>query len=595
MTLLISIILLNCNPLLSQIDFYEKMIYADSLIEDSFISNVDELIDIYESLEKVYENKVLYYNMAISYSINGEFNKSMRYINKYIKIARGDLKRLHNDKFIKRALNRRGKSIKYNKILSSKLNKIINEDIRNRYYNNPKIPSVFGKISKKEYDRDINLLLESINLLHSGKNLYITDIEFSDKVDSIIDKYKPNNDSINIIEVYKSVIAITELVKCGHTSVTLNKKQRMEFNDNRLFFPYPIRFISGQLYCYMEQNEIPNIKISKINDTPIKEVLELSNRDMYGDGDSYGIGYYDYEYLFSTYLNLYYLSENDTCVEIEYINMKSGDLITTEVELLPYSTQRKNFAKVYKRDAGVINYKLRENYAILDINTFVYDTSFNIKYEYLFDKVIEDSIHNLIVDLRGNLGGYYSNVYNLLSYFTDSFSIKETSISNIDSIDNLIYHTDILERDLDYQFKTHFKYDGYDFKFRDKYINPYKVKSNKFNGRVFILIDGKSFSGSTVFANIMMNNYKDVTIIGEESGGGLKGLTAYYNTTLTLPNSKIEVLIPMVSILMDNEACYEGLGRGVGGIIPDIYVTYSYEDFISDIDKEIIEVINLIK
>jgi hypothetical protein len=50
----------------------------------------------------------------------------------------------------------------------------------------------------------------------------------------------------------------------------------------------------------------------------------------------------------------------------------------------------------------------------------------------------------------------------------------------------------------------------------------------------------------------------NVTIVGEESGGGFYGNSAMHLPTIVLPNSKLRVVLPMYRLVMDKTRPKEG-------------------------------------
>jgi hypothetical protein len=73
-----------------------------------------------------------------------------------------------------------------------------------------------------------------------------------------------------------------------------------------------------------------------------------------------------------------------------------------------------------------------------------------------------------------------------------------------------------------------------------------------------------------------------VKIIGEETGGGGYGNTAWIIPELTLPNTKLRVGIPKFRFVMRTDLVKEGRG-----VMPDIYVAPTADDIKKSIDVKI--------
>jgi C-terminal processing protease CtpA/Prc len=100
-----------------------------------------------------------------------------------------------------------------------------------------------------------------------------------------------------------------------------------------------------------------------------------------------------------------------------------------------------------------------------------------------------------------------------------------------------------------------------------------------FDGKVIILVNGGSFSTTCEFLAKMADTGR-ATIVAEESGGGFSGNTSGPSAMLTLPNSKLQIQIPLLgyySAISDQHISRRG-------IIPSVSVHYSIEDALNGKD-----------
>ena len=88
----------------------------------------------------------------------------------------------------------------------------------------------------------------------------------------------------------------------------------------------------------------------------------------------------------------------------------------------------------------------------------------------------------------------------------------------------------------------------------------------------------------------MMHYHNRAMFIGEECGAGYYGNTSGIMPTLTLPNTKLRVRIPMVRYVM----AVSGYPYPDRGIIPDYPFQRTIEDYLHDNDTELEFVLNLI-
>jgi hypothetical protein len=100
-----------------------------------------------------------------------------------------------------------------------------------------------------------------------------------------------------------------------------------------------------------------------------------------------------------------------------------------------------------------------------------------------------------------------------------------------------------------------------------------------YRGRVFILMNGRSFSATGEFMTAAYTNKRGI-FIGEESGAGITGNTSGIMIGLSLPNSGITVFIPMVGYYLAGNH-----GRHPErGLLPDYKVYPTVEDILSGRD-----------
>jgi C-terminal processing protease CtpA/Prc len=130
------------------------------------------------------------------------------------------------------------------------------------------------------------------------------------------------------------------------------------------------------------------------------------------------------------------------------------------------------------------------------------------------------------------------------------------------------------------QFVTHKEKDGrYHFGYFERhYFHP--KKRHHFNGDIYLVTGGNSFSATTLFVKSLQGQ-KNVKVIGEETGGGAYGNSAWMIPDVTLPNTKVRFRLPKFRLVMDKNLVKEGRG-----IIPDIQVAPTRETIRRGIDPK---------
>ena len=131
------------------------------------------------------------------------------------------------------------------------------------------------------------------------------------------------------------------------------------------------------------------------------------------------------------------------------------------------------------------------------------------------------------------------------------------------------------------QFITHKGRDGkYHFGYLERHVFKPKRK-NHFDGDVFILTGGNSFSATALFAK-KLQGQSNVSIIGEETGGGAYGNSAWMLPDVTLPKTGLRFSLPKFRLVMDKDLV--AAGRGV---MPDIEVLPSVESIRKGVDPKV--------
>lgn len=118
-------------------------------------------------------------------------------------------------------------------------------------------------------------------------------------------------------------------------------------------------------------------------------------------------------------------------------------------------------------------------------------------------------------------------------------------------------------------------------------LDEQQPDSNRYKGKLYVLINGASGSMAAVVASFLKGNGRGI-FIGEESGGTMEGNTSHQSARLVLPNSKIRIAIPLIKT---TNAVAFAKGRGVE---PDYYVTPKIDDILKGIDTELNFALSLI-
>ncbi|HET7898632.1 MAG TPA: S41 family peptidase, partial [Flavisolibacter sp.] len=191
------------------------------------------------------------------------------------------------------------------------------------------------------------------------------------------------------------------------------------------------------------------------------------------------------------------------------------------------------------------------NMAVMEVNTFTKGYHLRGFFKKSFKQLKKDNIPNLVVDMRGNGGGSVILSNLLTKYIADKpFVIADSLYAIRRGSDYGKYRSNRFLNWLFLRFLTKKKRDGaYHFTwYENKKFKP--KDKNHYNGTTYILIGGNTFSAATLFAKALRNQ-DNVVVVGEETGGGAYGNTAWLIPDVTLPNTKLRFRLPLFRLVID--------------------------------------------
>ena len=213
-------------------------------------------------------------------------------------------------------------------------------------------------------------------------------------------------------------------------------------------------------------------------------------------------------------------------------------------------------------------------------------------YEQSFQKIKDNKSKALVIDLRNNGGGRLSEIEELYKYlsekefiFTDDSQVtSKTSLFRMDYLKGPWYLLPfkLVASPVTYSILyliTEKKEDGNYYISNSK--KPEKLKDNNFKGKVYVLINGGSFSASSIISSNLKGS-KRATFIGEETGGAYNGTVAGFLPNEKIPNSKTQLHLGLISCIPFYKTEKEG-----HGIYPDQEILPTLSDRINGIDPEL--------
>ncbi len=422
--------------------------------------------------------------------------------------------------------------------------------------------------------------------------------------------YSLITDSLNE-DAFKNIVSETLFpIRCGHTSVRHSVQwNRYAIGKRPTGFPLGLKITDDStLVLTINLNRADSVlkrgmQIQSINGLSAKKIIDTLFPLVPIDGNSKNFSYQNISNNFQNFYNsrfpdlkkyqLWYIDSSSTEREINLPALGSSKDTTrprfsTSTNNNPQQTisarQRRLQAS---RSFGIDSSK---QFATLRINSFTkYVKPSFIKQS--FKHLKKKNVSNLIIDVRNNGGGLIKSSLLLTKhlkqnafYFTDSIVSTHKKIRSSIKI-NRKFITNLGMLFLSKKKKDHL----YEFAFFKKEYHP---KKNAFKGRIMILTGGYSFSATTMFLS-SVKGQQNITLVGEETGGGYYGNNGVFIPEMVLPNTKLRVRLPLYRIVNNKTHLKNG-----SGVLPDIEVKASAESIRLNKDPKMekaLELINQLK
>ncbi len=457
------------------------------------------------------------------------------------------------------------------------------------------------KISREILQKDYSLLREILEKKHPGIYWYTS----KDSMDMYFTRYyNAIADSMTEQQFAWHILApLVDKIHCGHTSVGSSKAYQKWVANKRLpSFPLYFKVWNDTMAVTANLNRKDSIfkrgtLVTSVNG--VSNTRQISKMFDYLPEDGYAnnVNYIRLSGNFPYYhRNIYGLSKKYSVTYLDSL----GNEKTAELPLFtPVKDSTKKTVKEKKPAAPKLNKNLRYRsleidsagtMAIMNLNTF---SKGNLRFFFKksFKQLRQKNINNLVLDLRSNGGGKV-NAYILLTKY-----ISRTPFKVADTVytinHGLAPYTRYIKHgwlnNIEMFFISRKRKDGkYHLGLLERKLYHPK-NNNHYNGKVYVLINGPTFSASTLFCNAVKGQ-PGITLIGEETGGGWHGNSGIIIPDIKLPYTKNTVRLPLFRLVQYNHVPKTGTG-----VPPDIYVGTSYEALLKGFDykmkvvKEMIE------
>lgn len=456
-------------------------------------------------------------------------------------------------------------------------------------------------ISKKKFIEDCSILKLALVKLHPGLYRYNDEASFLNAYNELINV---SGDSISLENAFLIISEFLAKIKCGHTYANpYNQNENLAevIFEGKNKLPFTFTMIGKEMVI---ANDVSGddlgkgSKVIEINGIPVERIIDDLLKYSDGDGSNEGqrlnnlnvTGFGDYEF-FDIYFPLL-VPPVEGKYELDYNNLlsRAGSLGASVMAISRDERRSRLEGKLgLKQESYDDQWKFKildKNSALLSIGTFV---TYQMKLDWKkfltdsFGELNNQRIPNLIMDIRGNSGGTTGVVTEMISYLT----AEPIDVLMERRLVRYVKVPEVLDPYLstwDNSFKdrtgTVEIYDDkyYSLKEETNKVNVINPKENPYPGKTYLLVDAANSSATFILAKTLKENGL-ATLVGQTTGGNQKGINGGQLMFLDLPNTGIEVDIPLIG--------YFPAGNPPdAGLEPDVKISVSIKDFANGIDTE---------
>jgi len=479
--------------------------------------------------------------------------------------------------------------------------------------------SIDEPFSKKKMRKDLAVFKEIRQEVNSGLYKYRTKAQ----IDSIYTAAESEIENLTSYrEFYALINKLTDYEGSVHNETSMpNKKWQNLRKEKSGYFPLPLKWIQGKWVVNFKNGEIPlGAAIISVNGIPISNLISGLGKYYTTDGKNHTGKRIGIRTHFARYYRLEYGLRHDFKVVFKKHNANTNEEVI--IESVSYAKYYARFNNRHSRPFDQIYYAdLDEDqkYSFRQIDSLsglIKVHSFDMgdesseehkKYAQFLDRVFgeiqDQNLKNLIVDVRQNGGGDDPNDLLTYSYLTQrKFQENKQAWISFDKIPLIKYYNTgvpkfirpIVVRKYNRELREIFPLEKNGRYYQDENSDDHKVRlpnEKAFNGKIYLLISPAVASAGSLFAAMVAGN-KNTTVIGEETMGGYYGHNGHTPLEYKLPKSKIGTRFSIVNL--EQDVPIKANQYYDRGIIPDIEINQTYNDFLNHTDTQLNYTLNLI-
>lgn len=447
----------------------------------------------------------------------------------------------------------------------------------------------------QDYSEDFKILRMALEETHPGLYRF----ESRERVNEVLDSLENSlTGSPDILSFFRVCSRAMSLVHEGHSGVLVSSEMLKQYwNANT--FPLEVFVKTDRLIVKSPQpgpyEDLAGIEIIEINDVSIKSLINrwMHQVDWNSGPDNPGalIGTLSLENNFSK--AFYFYNDTTSVFDIAYESVGSDRVM---YKRLNGKKNSGGFPRMAGEEQIPLEFTIdqKKSLAVIRVKTWAHWVTKYSKNKYkkefrsYFKKIQEQSIENLVIDVRRNRGGAEDLGADLLRYIADKpfriYESVETKTLDYGLLENLPdYQEPYLDR------KKYKRKNGVFFLSRADFMKEFEPEEKyPFSGRVFVLGDERSWSAASIFLSLV-KSHRWATYIGRESGGAYADVDGRARVRFELPYSSIRVSYPVMRMkLKVNPADRRK------GVVPDVEIRRSVDDLIHGTDPDMEKVFEII-
>jgi hypothetical protein len=466
------------------------------------------------------------------------------------------------------------------------------------------------KYSPRQLKQDYTLLRNILEKKHPSLYWYTS----KDSMNLFFDKgYQSITDSMTELQFGWNVLApLITKIRCGHTSFSMSKGWYRFIDKKHIQIPsFPLYLkiwndtmvVTGNL-SRKDSTIKKGTLITSINGMRAYEMIHQMFNYLSLDGYSDNVNYirissnFPFYHrnvfgLFNNYIVGYIDSTGEEKYTLLHMYVPDSNSIKGKMDSTFKVLTRHKYRKQIVQNDRSFSIDSSINTAVMTLNTFSKGGRRHLRafFRRSFKEIKKDSIHNFVLDLRSNGGGDIDMFVLLAKYLRNTpFKVSDSSYAVAKSLKPYTkYINNGFFNNIGLLFLTHKGKDGnHHYGYWERHLFHPK-KSKFFNGKIYVLINGSTFSASTLFCNAVKGQ-SNIKLVGEETGGGWYGNNGLMIPDITLPITKLRVRLPIFKIVQYHHIDLKGTG-----VMPDIFIPPTVEGVRKSIDRKMLIVKGMIK